>query len=86
MPVRNNIPLHISSFVGRTHELDQLQSHLRNPQVRLVTLIGHGGAGKTRLAVQASRQNLSFFPDGVWFVPLEGVVSADLVLPESTSS
>lgn len=82
LPVRNNIPLHISSFVGRTHELDQLQSHLRNPQVRLVTLIGHGGAGKTRLAVQAARQNLSFFPDGVWFVPLEGVVSADLVLPE----
>jgi len=82
LPVRNNIPLEISEFFGRENELEQLRGLLRSPQVRLITLIGQGGAGKTRLAVQAARQNLSFFPDGVWFVPLEGVVSADLVLPE----
>jgi len=82
LPVRNNIPLQICEFFGREHELEQLRGLLRSPQVRLITLIGQGGAGKTRLAVQAARQNLSLFPDGVWFVPLEGVVSADLVLPE----
>ncbi len=82
LPVPNNIPVQLSTFFGRNIELEQLRSHLRNPHVRLITLIGQGGIGKTRLAVEAARQNTHFFPDGVWFVPLEGVISSDLVLPE----
>ena len=82
LPIPNNIPLQVTEFYGRQNELQQLRGHLRNPQLRLVTMIGQGGAGKTRLAVEAAKQNLKNFPDGIWFVPLEGVVSPDLVLPE----
>ena len=82
LPVPNNIPMELSPFFGRRSELAQLRDYLHNPHLRLVTMIGQGGTGKTRLAIEAARQNLRLFPDGVWFVKLEGVVSADLVLPE----
>jgi len=82
LPVPNNIPMELSRFFGRRAELAQLRDYLHNPHLRLVTMIGQGGTGKTRLAIEAARQNMRLFPDGVWFVKLEGVVSADLVLPE----
>jgi len=82
LPVPNNIPMELSPFFGRRAELAQLRDYLHNPHLRLVTMIGQGGTGKTRLAIEAARQNLRLFPDGVWFVKLESVVSADLVLPE----
>jgi len=82
LPVPNNIPMELSRFFGRRAELAQLRDYLHNPHLRLVTMIGQGGTGKTRLAIEAVRQNMRLFPDGVWFVKLEGVVSADLVLPE----
>jgi len=82
LPVPNNIPMELSPFFGRRAELAQLRDYLHNPHLRLVTMIGQGGTGKTRLAIEAARQNLRQFPDGVWFVKLESVVSADLVLPE----
>ena len=82
LPVPNNIPIALSPFFGRQSELAQLRGYLQNPHMRLVTMIGQGGTGKTRLAIEAARQNMRLFPDGVWFVALESVVSADLVLPE----
>jgi len=82
LPIPNNIPMELSPFFGRRVELAQLRDYLNNQHMRLVTMIGQGGTGKTRLAIEAARQNLRLFPDGVWFVKLESVVSADLVLPE----
>ena len=82
LPIPNNIPVQVTSFVGRDKELEQLRGHLSNPQLRLITMIGQGGIGKTRLAIEAARHNIQKFPEGVWFVPLEGVVTPNLVLPE----
>jgi len=81
-PVPNNIPLQITKFFGREKELTQLIGSLKNSRIRLVTLLGQGGVGKTRLAVQTAKRLQNDFPDGVWFIPLAGVVSPKLVLPE----
>jgi predicted ATPase len=71
-------------FVGRTVELAQLDNLLRTRECRLITILGLGGVGKTRLAVAAARQisaqSTLLFLNGVLFVPLVGVESAD-VLP-----
>ncbi len=82
LPIPNNIPMELSKFFGRESELAQLRDYLHNPHMRLVTMVGQGGTGKTRLAIEAAKQNMRLFTDGVWFVRLDSVVSADLVLPE----
>lgn len=69
---RNNLPLAAAPFVGRARELDLVHRHLTDAECRLLTLLGPGGVGKTRLAVQASSRLASraeAFPDGVVFVP-----------------
>ena len=82
LPIPNNIPMELSPFFGRKSELVKLRDYLHNPHLRLVTMVGQGGTGKTRLAIEAAKKNMRLFPDGVWFVKLESIVSADLVLPE----
>ncbi|HEY1644411.1 MAG TPA: BTAD domain-containing putative transcriptional regulator [Streptosporangiaceae bacterium] len=75
---RTNLPAQLTSFVGREDELRRLSKLLG--EARLVTLTGPGGAGKTRLSVEASArladELASELPDGVWFVPLAGVRDA----------
>ena len=65
---RHNLPLELTSFIGREDELTEILTML--DQQRLLTLTGPGGSGKTRLALQAARQTLAHFPDGVWLVEL----------------
>lgn len=68
---RAHLPLYATPFVGRQKELTELRRLLiAEPDVRLVTVVGPGGIGKTRLAVEAGRTALPAFPDGVFFVPL----------------
>ena len=67
----NNLPFLLNSFVGRFNEINNI-GHLLT-QSRLVSLIGIGGIGKTRLALQASANLLSRFVDGVWVVPLAAI-------------
>jgi DNA-binding SARP family transcriptional activator/predicted ATPase len=69
----HNLPAPLTRFVGRESELNQIAEQLNDPDTRLLTLVGPGGAGKTRLALAAARQAVAHFPDGVWFVPLVGV-------------
>jgi DNA-binding SARP family transcriptional activator/predicted ATPase len=69
----HNLPAPLTRFVGREAELDQIAQHLNDPDYRLLTLVGPGGVGKTRLALAAARQVVTHFPDGAWFVPLLGV-------------
>ncbi|HEV3363912.1 MAG TPA: AAA family ATPase, partial [Acidimicrobiia bacterium] len=77
---RHNLPLALTSFVGREQELAEVVSLLEN--ARLLTLAGTGGAGKTRLSLQAAATALAQFPDGVWFVELASLRDPDLVTAE----
>ena len=70
-----NLPLQLSSFVGRESELAAIAEAMR--QSRLVTITGVGGVGKTRLAVQIAAELLPDFPDGAWLFELAGVSDAD---------
>ncbi|HEY1920283.1 MAG TPA: BTAD domain-containing putative transcriptional regulator [Streptosporangiaceae bacterium] len=71
---RGNLPAQLTSFVGREDELARVAKLLA--ESRLVTLTGPGGAGKTRLSVEAAVQVAGQVPDGVWFVPLAPVRDA----------
>lgn len=66
----NNLPQQLNSFVGRLRELDEVRAMLAYPTVRLLTLLGMGGLGKSRLSLQAAAEVLDDFPDGVWFIEL----------------
>ena len=66
----SNLPVPATPFVGRRSELEEVTSLLRDPAVRVVTLTGPGGTGKTRLALEAARMCSDAFPSGSWWVPL----------------
>jgi predicted ATPase/DNA-binding CsgD family transcriptional regulator len=71
------LPIPLTPLVGRESSLAQLRSLLHDPATRLVTICGLGGAGKTRLALQIARDSGDddgLFPDGVYFVPMAGVM------------
>ena len=84
----HNLPLPPTPFVGREEELARIAGLFLNPDCRLLTLVGPGGIGKTRLAVQAALQTVvpeasvkSLFPDGVYFVPLAEIPSTAFLVP-----
>ncbi len=76
-----NLPSPLTSFVGRANEILDLGELLAWDDIRLLTLTGPGGSGKTRLALEVSRTVLDVLPDGVWFVPLTALRDPALVLP-----
>jgi predicted ATPase/class 3 adenylate cyclase len=76
----NNLPTQASAFVGRDSVLHDLRERLDDTAVRLVTLTGPGGTGKTRLALRAAADQIDRFTDGVFFVDLITATDADGVL------
>ncbi|MDQ3699636.1 MAG: tetratricopeptide repeat protein, partial [Chloroflexota bacterium] len=74
-----NLPILATPFIGRRQQLGMVLARLLRPEVRLLTLTGPGGTGKTRLALQAAADLLEQFPDGVFFVPLASIADADLL-------
>jgi predicted ATPase/DNA-binding SARP family transcriptional activator len=78
----SNLPRRLTSFVGRNHEVREVVELLE--ESRLVTLIGPGGVGKTRLAMETAQQLGSRFPDGVWWIDLGPVTDPDTV-PDQAS-
>ncbi|MCB0035412.1 MAG: hypothetical protein KDE51_15375, partial [Anaerolineales bacterium] len=74
--IPTNLPLPPDLFIGREAEQTQLLTRLVDPNYRLITLVGTGGIGKTRLAVEVGQQVQRNFPDGVWFVSL-GAIQED---------
>ena len=73
----NNLPMQTSELVGREEALRAIREQLADPSVRLLTLIGPGGIGKTRLAVQIGAEQADLMTDGVYFVDLSPVTDAD---------
>ena len=77
---RTNLSTQSTSFVGRTSELEDIFENLRNPSCRLLTLVGPGGIGKSRLALQAAARISDEFSDGTYFIPLETVPSPEFII------
>ena len=77
-PRRGALPTPLTSFVGRERETQAILDLLRRPGVRLITLTGPSGVGKTRLAMHAAAEATGDFPDGVRFVSLAAIRDAGL--------
>ncbi|HEU4750887.1 MAG TPA: adenylate/guanylate cyclase domain-containing protein, partial [Acidimicrobiia bacterium] len=80
--VPNNLPIQLTSFVGR-RDVEGVAAAIDSS--RLVTLTGPGGTGKTRLSLQVAAELTGSFADGVWFVPLAPITDPDLVTPTVSS-
>ncbi len=78
-PPDNGLPALPTRFVGRETELAELAEWLSAPDCRLVTLVGPGGIGKSRLALQVLEEQRGLFAHGVAFVPLGAVTSAEFI-------
>jgi non-specific serine/threonine protein kinase len=78
---RHNLPAQPTPFIGRQAQLASVREVLERPEVRLLTLTGPGGTGKTRLALQAAGEMLGEFEDGVFFVALAPIRDPSFLLP-----
>ena len=78
----NNLPQLLTSFIGREREQSEAKALFR--KARLLTLLGMGGLGKTRLSMQIAADMMDAYPDGVWFVDLAPIRDPSLV-PETTA-
>lgn len=78
---RSNLPASLTSLIGREQELARLAEYLSNPGIRLITLIGPPGIGKTSLSLQVGRNARSDFADGIFFVALAPLTDPNLVAP-----
>jgi predicted ATPase/DNA-binding SARP family transcriptional activator len=79
---RSNLPVPPGPIVGRRGETIAALELLASPEVRLVTLIGPGGSGKTRLAMEVGREAITRYPDGVWMVLLASIRDGSLLAGE----
>jgi predicted ATPase/DNA-binding SARP family transcriptional activator len=78
---RRHLPAQPNQFIGREREVEKIVELVTTGGIRLVTLTGTGGIGKTRLALAAAERLAPHFEDGVWFVDLSALSEASLVAP-----
>jgi predicted ATPase/DNA-binding SARP family transcriptional activator len=83
---RTNLPLAPTPFLGRSRELTEIVELMERDEIRLLTLTGPGGTGKTRLALQAAGSLTDDLPGGTWWIPLAAVGDPTLVLPTVASA
>jgi predicted ATPase/transcriptional regulator with XRE-family HTH domain len=79
--ISNRLPVLPTPLVGRQRELDELGNLLHDPACRILTLVGPGGIGKTRLAIETASQCQYSYSNGVYFVPLAPVQTSRLIIP-----
>lgn len=79
-PITHQLPTQLTPFIGREEELARITNRLSDPDCRLLTLVGPGGIGKTRLALQAAGLQPELFPYGICFVSLAPLSSVDFLL------
>ena len=79
--IPNNLPFQATSFIGRERELKEVRDLLGAS--RLLTLLGMGGLGKTRLSLQTAAEQIHHFPDGVWFLDLAPISDPALMVSET---
>lgn len=77
----DDLPAQLMPLIGRSREMAEVGALLSNPFCRLVTLVGPGGIGKTRLAMEVASLHRASFPNGVFWVPLAALSRADDLLP-----
>lgn len=82
----NNLPRQDTEFIGRQAELTLIYKRLSRKDCRIVTVVGPGGIGKTRLGIQVSAEYIERYPHGVFFVPLAPLSSVDGIIPAIASS
>jgi non-specific serine/threonine protein kinase len=80
---RSNLPATFTSLIGRDKDIAAVHDYLTNPDIRLVTLIGAPGIGKTRLSIASASKSMADFPDGVFFVALAPLDQPSLI-PSAT--
>jgi hypothetical protein len=80
----NNLPVQLTSFIGREREIEEIKRLLGN--ARLMTLTGAGGIGKTRLAIEIARQMGDLYPDGLWLVDFAALPESSLILQAIASA
>jgi predicted ATPase len=83
---RTNLPIPATPFLGRERELAQVRELLQAGAARLLTLMGPGGTGKTRLALQSAAESSERYPAGVFWVPLAPLRDPELVLEEAAQA
>src|ERR1700694_4834020 len=79
--VTHGLPVSLTSLIDREHEVQAIHALLSRPDVRLLTLTGTAGVGKTRLALEVARELVHDFADGVFFVSLAPLNDPDFVIP-----
>lgn len=80
-PLNRSLPILLTPLIGRETAVVAIQQQLRQPTIRLLTLTGPPGVGKTHLSIQVAQQLQPTFKDGVHFIPLAAISDPDLVIP-----
>ena len=78
-PDRHNLPALVTPFIGRKEELQELTRLIHSPEHRLITIVGAGGMGKTRLALEAATRHADAFLEGAYFVSLAELEDAEML-------
>ena len=79
--IRHNLPVQLTSFIGREQEIAEIKQLIDQEACRLLTLVGPGGIGKTRLVIEVAAHILEFYSDGVFFISLAPISTPDFILP-----
>jgi DNA-binding SARP family transcriptional activator len=83
---RHNLPPQPTPFIGRETELADLANLIADPNTRLLTIVGPGGMGKTRLALEAAGAQVEHYPHGVYFVPLAPLTESENLIPATAQA